>query len=84
MLSHFLGAWPGQAAASRHRCSDVLWPAGQFEHHGGNPLELDALLVDEASMLDIQLGLAMLRALPKHKFCQLVLVGELCIDSSDI
>ena len=51
--------------------------ADHFEHDQNNPLEIDALLVDEASMLDITLGCAMLRALPmrRNQFCQLVLVG---------
>ena len=49
--------------------------AGCFFHDESNPLPIDALLVDEASMLDIMLGLAMLRALPSNRFCQLILVG---------
>jgi len=39
-----------------------------------NPLELDLLVVDEVSMLDLELMQALLAALPDR--CQLVLVGD--------
>ncbi|KDD72383.1 hypothetical protein H632_c3417p0, partial [Helicosporidium sp. ATCC 50920] len=45
-----------------------------FQHHALNPLEADALLVDEASMLGLGVGHALLEALPPT--CQLVLVGD--------
>ena len=38
---------------------------------------VDALLVDEASMLDVSLGQALLNSLPKG--CRLILVGEPCV-----
>lgn len=56
--------------------ADTLPCAARFVHNESNPLEVDAVLVDETSMLDIALGLALLRALPKDRFCQLVLVGQ--------
>ena len=40
-----------------------------------NPLEVDAVLIDEAAMLDLPLGAALLDALPIGKPCQLILVG---------
>ena len=45
-------------------------------YNASNPLQIDALLVDEASMLDVSLGQALLNALPDG--CRLLLVGELC------
>ena len=38
-------------------------------------MQADAVLVDEAAMLDISLGAALLDALPPH--CQLLLVGKI-------
>ena len=59
---------------------------GQFQFNSHNPLavgdewvdieqwkEVDAVLVDEASMLDLPLAAALLDALPRR--CQLVFVG---------
>lgn len=47
---------------------------GRYKFCRTNPLQTDALLVDEAAMLDIQLAAATLAALgPKT---QLILVGE--------
>ena len=47
---------------------------GGFGRHRRNPLPLDLLIVDEMSMVDLELGRALLSALPTH--CQLVLVGD--------
>ncbi len=47
---------------------------GGFGRHRRNPLQLDLLIVDEMSMVDLELGRALLSALPSH--CQLVLVGD--------
>ena len=47
---------------------------GGFGRHRRHPLELDLLIVDEMSMVDLELGRALLSALPTH--CQLVLVGD--------
>ncbi|GAB6035921.1 ATP-dependent RecD-like DNA helicase [Fundidesulfovibrio butyratiphilus] len=47
---------------------------GGFAHNEENKLKADALVVDEASMLDAQLCLSLLRALPLT--CRLVLVGD--------
>lgn len=60
---------------------------GHFKFNEQNPLtlaeagveeedweEVDAVLVDEASMLDLPLAAALLQALPSH--CQLVFVGR--------
>ncbi len=55
------------------RCQQAVPP--RFEFHAGNPLKLDALLVDEASMLDLPLAAALLDALPRTPTFRLVLVG---------
>jgi exodeoxyribonuclease V alpha subunit len=47
---------------------------GGFGRDRRHPLQLDLLIVDEMSMVDLELGRALLNALPSH--CQLVLVGD--------
>ncbi len=49
-------------------------PDDGFDHNEGKKLKADALLIDEASMLDLQLFTAVLRALPLT--CRLILVGD--------
>ena len=50
------------------------WSAGGFRHNRANPLALDMLVVDEASMLDLELTARLLDALPEH--ARLVLLGD--------
>lgn len=45
-----------------------------FRHHVGNPLPLDVLVVDEASMIDLEMMANLLDALPAH--ARLVLLGD--------
>ena len=45
-----------------------------FHHHHDNPLALDWLVVDEASMIDLPLMAKLLDAVPSH--CRLTLVGD--------
>jgi len=45
-----------------------------FRHHIGNPLPLDVLVVDEASMIDLEMMANLLDALPPHP--RLVLLGD--------
>lgn len=47
---------------------------GSFVHNEENKLKLDALIVDEVSMLDLPLCLHLLRSLPVT--CRLILVGD--------
>lgn len=61
-----------QGAQTVHRL--LGWGAGGFRHHQGNPLPLDMLVVDEASMLDLELSARLLEALPEH--ASLVLLGD--------
>lgn len=46
---------------------------GSYTFNRSNPLIAEAVLVDEAAMLDVNLAAALLDALPTN--CQLVLVG---------
>lgn len=46
----------------------------RFRHHRGNPLHLDVLVIDEASMVDLELMSAVLDALPDD--ARLVLLGD--------
>ncbi|SEM17102.1 exodeoxyribonuclease V subunit alpha [Halomonas daqiaonensis] len=45
-----------------------------FRHHAGNPLALDVLVIDEVSMVDIEMMAAVLTALPPR--ARLVLLGD--------
>lgn len=45
-----------------------------FRHHAGNRLPLDVLVVDEASMIDLEMMANLLDALPEH--ARLVLLGD--------
>ncbi|TVP87214.1 MAG: exodeoxyribonuclease V subunit alpha, partial [Thioalkalivibrio sp.] len=58
-VHRLLGSRPG----SRH-----------FRYRAGNPLALDVLVVDEASMIDLELMTAVFQALPHH--ARLVLLGD--------
>lgn len=58
-VHRLLGSRPG----SRH-----------FRHHAGNPLPLDVLVIDEASMIDLEMMAVLLDALPPS--ARLVLLGD--------
>ena len=45
-----------------------------FKYHAGNPLALDVLVVDEASMVDLEMMAAVLAALPAS--ARLILLGD--------
>lgn len=45
-----------------------------FRHHASNPLPLDVLVVDEASMIDLEMMANLLDALPTH--ARMVLLGD--------
>ena len=47
---------------------------GGFVHHAGNPLALDVLVVDEASMLDLALATRLLEAVPDS--ARIILLGD--------
>lgn len=64
----------GHHASTLHRLLEFTPGAGRFARDPDNPLEGDMLVVDEASMLDIQLAYSLLRAIPPTM--TLVLVGD--------
>ncbi|MBP8289268.1 MAG: exodeoxyribonuclease V subunit alpha, partial [Chromatiaceae bacterium] len=45
-----------------------------LRHHAGNPLALDVLVIDEASMIDLEMMAAVLAALPPR--ARLILLGD--------
>lgn len=62
----------GRDAATIHR---LLEPSSEgFRRNENNPLEIDLLVVDEFSMVDVSLAYALLRAVPAHA-C-VILVGD--------
>lgn len=61
-------------AQTLHRLLGSIPGRQQFKHHAANPLPLDVLVVDEASMVDVELMASLLAALPKH--ANLILLGD--------
>jgi exodeoxyribonuclease V alpha subunit len=57
-----------------HRLLGARADTRHFRHNGANPLALDVLVVDEASMVDIEMMTALLSALPAS--AKLVLLGD--------
>ena len=57
-----------------HRLLGVTPEPGRFRHHAANPLAVDVLVVDEASMLDLALATRLIDALPPT--ARLVLLGD--------
>ncbi len=63
----------GHEASTLHRLLEAE-PGRGFRRNRGRPLELDLLVVDETSMVDLPLAQATLAALPSR--CALLLVGD--------
>src|SRR5690606_36009376 len=57
-----------------HRLLGSLPDTRRFRHHAGNPLALDVLVVDEASMIDLEMMACLLDALPPR--ARLILLGD--------
>lgn len=70
---HLRGLLP-KAAYTIHRLLGVMVDSHRFRHHAGNPLALDVLIVDEASMLDLALATKLLDAVPEQ--ARLILLGD--------
>ena len=66
-------AIPG-TASTLHRLLGVRGDSVRFRHHRENPLALDVLVVDEASMVDVALMAKLLAALPPA--ARLILLGD--------
>lgn len=62
------------AAVTLHKLLGARPDTRQFRHHARNPLPLDVLLVDETSMVHLEMMAALLQALPSQ--ARLVLLGD--------
>jgi len=69
-----LGESTGRDARTLHRLLEFNPREGGFGRNREHPLELDLLIVDEASMIDVPLGHQLLLAIPDE--AQLILVGD--------
>jgi exodeoxyribonuclease V alpha subunit len=63
-----------EEASTIHRLLGTIAGSPYFRHHEENPLPLDALIVDEASMVDLPLMSKLVQALPVQ--CRLILLGD--------
>lgn len=57
-----------------HRLLGVVPDSVEFRHHAGNPLPIDLLVVDEASMLDLALATRLVEAVPPS--ARIILLGD--------
>ncbi len=62
----------GNEAKTIHRLLE--WQIGKFKRNENNPLDVDFLVVDECSMLDISLTASLLKAAPNHS--QVLFIGD--------
>ena len=69
-----LGEATGEGASTIHRLLGFSPDEGGFEHDESNPLSTDMVVIDEASMLDLQLFHSLLKAL--QPTTHLMLVGD--------
>ncbi|MDY6880041.1 MAG: exodeoxyribonuclease V subunit alpha [Thermodesulfobacteriota bacterium] len=61
-------------ASTLHRVLGHVKGSPYFRHNRENPLSVDTLVVDEASMVDLALMSKLMEALPPH--CRLILLGD--------
>ena len=64
----------GEEAATLHRLLEYAPREGGFQRNSDNPLQVDVIIVDEASMVDIALMDHLLAAIEPHT--HLILVGD--------
>lgn len=69
-----MGEVTGREAKTIHRLLKFNPRQGGFEHNADNPLDIDVLIVDETSMIDILLMYHLLRAI--RPLTTLILVGD--------
>jgi len=62
------------AARTLHSLLGARPDTRAFAHHGGNPLDVDVLIVDEASMVHLEMMASLLDALPPS--ATLILLGD--------
>lgn len=63
-----------QEASTLHRLLGVQPNSSRLRHHRDNPLHLDVLVVDEASMVDLPMMARLIAALPDR--ARLILLGD--------
>ncbi len=61
-------------ASTIHRLLGFIPSSPYFKHNAENPLALDVLVVDEASMIDLALMAKLVEAMPEH--ARLILLGD--------
>ena len=61
-------------AVTLHRLLGSIPGTADFRHHRNHPLAADAVIVDEASMVDLALMAKLVEALPER--CRLILMGD--------
>ena len=71
----------GKPARTVHRLLEYSPADGRFSRCRDNPLDADLVVVDEASMLDVELAAALFGAIPTG--CRVVLVGDADEDRVD-
>lgn len=69
-----LGEASGLPSSTLHRLLEFAPHESKFQRRDEHPLDLDVLIVDEASMIDIYLFYAVVRAIPQG--ARLLLVGD--------
>jgi exodeoxyribonuclease V alpha subunit len=62
------------AARTLHSLLGARPDTRAFQHHAGNPLDVDVLIVDEASMIHLEMMASLLAALPET--ATLILLGD--------
>jgi exodeoxyribonuclease V alpha subunit len=65
----------GKHASTIHALLEMDFKTGLFKKNRDNPLEGDLIIVDEASMIDTQLMMHLLRAVPST--ARLILIGDI-------
>ncbi len=69
-----MGETTGRPAKTLHRLLEFSFQNGGFQKNEEKPLDCDALVVDEASMIDIVLMHHLMKAIPPH--ATFILVGD--------
>jgi exodeoxyribonuclease V alpha subunit len=65
----------GREAKTIHRLLEPMPPTGRFSRDALNPLDTDVVLIDESSMIDTELGAALVKAVDPTR-TSLILIGD--------